>query len=376
MKKVLLLSSVVLLGSFVSAQDITAVTGLTKGKIEFNDFRKIDANNLNTTNILLSKTDKVTLDSKELEIAKICNYGKYIAAMTETLNGEIFYIPMNSAKLSMVNAQTKMATIVDIPNSKMDIKDQSTYYARMTTTPDGSMYALNNIGSEFLKISTNGTIHNLGSIDALGHFAKSAGIETSVYGGDMIADAWGNIYVLTASANVFKINPKTLNTEFLGKIKGLPEKFTLNAAAVEKDGSVLLGTSSLNHGFYSLNFSTLEATFKSDYVLPVYDMASKNFLNQESLDEIANAGSNYSLYPTIVKNSQLNIVSKSNENANLKISVWNLNNKQIYSQSVSVKSVGEFQVKLNGALQPGIYVLKAVNQNGQEVINTKFTLMR
>lgn len=376
MKKVLLMGCALVLGSSIYAQDITAVTGLTKGKIEFNDFRKIDANNLSSTDILLSKTDKITLDSKELEVAKICNCGRFIAAMTESLNGEIFYIPMNSGKLSRINPNSKTATVVDIPNSKMDIKDQGTYHARMTTTPDGYMYALNNNGSEFLKISSNGTIQNLGSVEELARFANSAGLETVVYGGDMIADAWGNIYVLTASANVFKINPKNLNTEFMGKIKGLPSDFTVNAAAVEKNGSVLLGTSSKNHGFYTLNFATLEAEFKSDYALPVYDMASKNFLNQEALDQIANAGSNYSLYPTIVKNSQLNIVSKSNDNSNLKITVWNLNNKEVYSNSVQVKSVGEFQVNLKGALQPGIYILKAVNQNGQEVINTKFTLMR
>ena len=156
----------------------------------------------------------------------------------------------------------------------------------------------------------------------------------------------------------------------------MPENFTVNAAAVEKDGRVLLGTSSLNHGFYSLDFSSLEAEFKADYSAPVYDMSSPNFLKQDELDQIVNLDSNYSLYPTLVKNSELNIVSKSNDNAVLRISVWNLNNKQVYTNSVQVKSIGEFQVKLNGALQPGIYVLKAVNQNGQEVLNTKFTLVR
>lgn len=376
MKKVLLMSTVVFLGSIVSAQDITAVTGLTKGKIEFNDFRKIDANNLNAAKVLLTKSDKISFESQESELTKICNCGRYIAAMTESTNGEIFYIPMNSKTLSIVNPSAKTATVFDIPNSKMDIKDQATYYARMTTTPDGYMYALNNIGSEFLKISSNGTIQNLGSVDELANFAKSSGVETSVYGGDMIADAFGNVYVLTASANVFKINPNNISTHYLGKIKGLPENFTVNAAAVEKDGRVLLGTSSLNHGFYSLDFSSLEAEFKADYSAPVYDMSSPNFLKQDELDQIVNLDSNYSLYPTLVKNSELNIVSKSNDNAVLRISVWNLNNKQVYTNSVQVKSIGEFQVKLNGALQPGIYVLKAVNQNGQEVLNTKFTLVR
>ena len=94
------------------------------------------------------------------------------------------------------------------------------------------------------------------------------------------------------------------------------------------------------------------------------------------MDEITKASSSYSLYPTIVKDSELNIVSKSNENSTLKVTVWNINNKQVYSNTLTLNAVGDYKVSLNGSLQPGIYVLKAVNQEGNEVINTKFTLVR
>lgn len=375
MKKVLFFSSILLTSTCLMAQDITAVSGLTKGKIEFNDFRKIDVNNLESNNILLTKSDKISMESQETELTKICSCGKYIAAMTESLKGDLFYMPMHSPKLAMINAASKTGSMFEIKDSKLNPKDQSTFFARMTTTPDGYMYALNNIGSELLRISDNGTIQNLGSVDEIIAFAKASGVETSVFGGDMIADAFGNLYVLSASANVFKINPNNLKTEYLGKIKGLPNGFTVNAAAVQKEGSVLLGTSAANHGFYNMDFSNLEAKFLVDSSFPVYDLSSTNFLKQKELDNLG-LNSNYSLYPTIVKNSQLNIVSKSSENSVLNISVWDINQKQVYTNSVSVKNVGEFQVKLDGTLQTGIYVLKAVNQNGVEVINTKFTLVR
>lgn len=376
MKKTLFFSALLFAGFGVFGQEITAVTGQTKGQILFNDFRKIDTHDLSTSKVLLSKADKITVEEKETQLSKICQCGQYIAAMTESAKGDLVYIPMHSPKLALIKADSKQGTIFEIPNSVLDPKDQSTFYARMTTASDGYMYALNNIGSEFLKISSNGTIQNLGKIDAFAEFAKSSGVETSVYGGDMISDAFGNVYVLTASANVFKINPNNLRTDYLGKIKGLPEGFTVNAAAVERDGSVLLGSSSVNGGFYTLDFSTLEAKFKVDYNLPVYDLASNFFLKQDELNQIANLGSNYSLYPTIVKNSQLNIVSKSDESSVLNISVWDINQKRVYTNTVSVKSIGEYQVNLKGSLQPGIYILKAINQNGKEVINTKFTLMR
>jgi len=375
MKKALLFCSVMMAGYFLNAQDIVAATGLTKGKIEFNDFRKIDVNNLSSSNILLTKADKVNFESMAADVTKVCSCGKYIAAMTASKDGSIFYIPMNGTKVSVINTSSKTGTLAEIPNSVMNSKDQATYYARMTTASDGFMYALNNNGSELLKISSNGNVQNLGGIALIAETGKAMGNETLVYGGDMIADAFGNIYAISASAHVFKINPKNLNTEYLGKINGLADGYTVNGAAVMKDGNILLATTSA-YGLYTLDINTLEANFKSDYEVPVYDLSSPYFLRQNLMDELAAAPSNYSLYPTIVKNSELNIVSKSNENSNLHVTVWNLNNKQIYSNELNVNSIGDYKVSLNGSLQPGIYVLKATNQEGNEVINTKFTLVR
>lgn len=370
MKKALLFSSILATGSLLNAQDITAVTGLTKGKIEFQDFRKIDLNNLNAQNVLVSKTDNINLIS---DAGKTCNCSKYIAAMSTNNAGDVFFIPMTQNRVMNINTSSKTGTFTSIENASLDTKDQGTYYARMTTAPDGFMYALNNNGTEFLKISSGGTVQNLGSVDGFIAEAKNLGNETLAYGGDMIADAFGNLYVISAAGNVFKLNPDNLNSSFVGKIKGLPEKYTVNGAAVTADGSVILATTS-EFGFYTLNFDTLEAKFASDYQFPVYDLASSNFLKQTQADNLY--GISYSLYPTIVKTSELNIVSKSNDNNILNVSVWSLNNKKVYSNTVSVKSVGDYKINLNGALQPGIYVLKATNQDGAEVINTKFTLVR
>lgn len=375
MKRALLLCAVFMTGYFTNAQDIVAATGLTKGKIEFNDFRTIDVNNLSTTSVLLTKADKINFESSTTESTKTCSCGKYIAAMTMAQNGNLFYLPMNGSKVSMVDTSSKTGSLIDVPNSLIDNKNQSTYFARMTTGSDGFIYTLNNDGSELLKISANGSVQNLGMVNGIAQHVKALGNDTAVYGGDMIADAFGNLYVISAAAHVFKFNPNKLKAEYIGKISGLADGYTVNGVAVMKDGNVLLATTSA-HGLYTMDMNTLEATFKADYSVPVYDLSSPYFLRQNMMDEIAGTQSKYSLYPTIVKDSELNIVSKSNENSNLQVSVWNLNNKQIYSKSLTVNAIGDYKVNLNGSLQPGIYVLKAVNQEGIEVINTKFTLVR
>ena len=370
MKKTLLLSSVLIAGTFLNAQDITAVTGLTKGKIEFQDFRKIDLNNLNAQNVLVSKTDNISLISDN---GKTCSCSKYIAAMAASDAGDLYFIPMTQSRLMMVNSSSKNGTFTQIENSALDTKNQGSYFARMTAASDGFMYALNNNGTEFLRISSNGNVQNLGAVEGFMEQMKKLGNETLAYGGDMIADAFGNLYVISAAGNIFKMNPNNLNVSFVGKIKGLPEKYTVNGAAVDKNGNVVLGTTS-EFGFYTMDFNTLEAKFAADYDVPVYDLSSTHFLKQDMANSLNQSG--YSLYPTIVKTKELNIVAKSNENNTLNISVWSLNNKKVYSNTISVTSAGDYKINLNGALQPGIYVLKATNQNGAEVINTKFTLVR
>src|SRR5690606_3081045 len=97
-------------------------------------------------------------------------------------------------------------------------------------------------------------------------------------------------------------NPNKLNAEYIGKINGLPEGYTVNGVAVMKDGNVLLATTSHN-GLYTLDMNRLEASYKSDYAVPVYDLSSPYFLHQSTLDEIADAQYNYSIYTTNVKNN-------------------------------------------------------------------------
>lgn len=367
MRKTLLLGALLAVGFQLKAQDIYAVTGAEKGKIEFQDFRSIDAKTGVSGEILLKKADKVDFKTHQTFINN-----RFVAAMT-MLDGKIFYIPMTLANVYMIDPRNNKGTITKVEKSTLDHKNIETLYTRMTTGSDGYVYAINNIGSEFLRISEYGEVENLGAITSLMEQFKSLNDTKQFAGGDMIADNQGNLYVISAFGNVFRVSPDTLEANFLGKISGLPEKYTINGAAVTRDGKILLATTS-EHGFYVADFNTLEATFSHHYDTPIYDLYSPYFVEIDLNEQIAKSA--YSLYPTIVKNSELNIISNSSSKEKLDVSVWNLNNKKIYSNTIAVQSIGEFKVNLNGALQPGIYVLKATNQNGQEVINTKFTLVR
>src|SRR5690625_7656847 len=122
MRKILFFSSILLAGTFVGAQEIVVATGLTKGKIQFNDFRKIDSERLNSSNVLLTKADKINFETKETEVTKVCNCGNYIAAMTESINGDLFYLPMHGEHVVMVISSSKYGVLIDIPNSYLILR--------------------------------------------------------------------------------------------------------------------------------------------------------------------------------------------------------------------------------------------------------------
>ncbi len=53
------------------------------------------------------------------------------------------------------------------------------------------------------------------------------------WGGDMIADASGNLYVITAHNHVFKIDVQSRMATYISEIKELPAGFTTNGAVVD-----------------------------------------------------------------------------------------------------------------------------------------------
>ncbi|HET6767879.1 MAG TPA: T9SS type A sorting domain-containing protein, partial [Chitinophagaceae bacterium] len=77
--------------------------------------------------------------------------------------------------------------------------------------------------------------------------------------GDMVADASGNLYLLMANRNVFKIVIATKVATHLGTIKGLPDGFTTNGAMVEEGSKVIVASSESSIGYYRFDLTTLQA---------------------------------------------------------------------------------------------------------------------
>jgi hypothetical protein len=151
----------------------------------------------------------------------------------------------------------------------------------MGTAPDGSIYVLNNEGNQLIKITSPEKIEFLGAVKGYAEiFADNINKQTS-FGGDIISDTEGNLYIFTAFGYVVKLDLKTISAEYVGQITGLPEGYTVNGVAVNEDNTIVIASSN-GMGIYFTDINSLEASLVAENTTQTYDLASKYLLKTKS----------------------------------------------------------------------------------------------
>jgi hypothetical protein len=180
----------------------------------------------------------------------------------------LYYTPMGISQLRYIDLKSKAPAVYYFENepfgvltSRHDVPNQIT---RMVIASDGNGYALTNNGNHLIRFTTGKkpVITDLGALtDAAGNDASIH--STGGYGGDMVADADGNLYLITANRAVFKIPLQTREASFLGIIQGLPRGYTTNGAVVEEGSKVIVSSSGSTQGYYRFDLTTLQAELVS-----------------------------------------------------------------------------------------------------------------
>ena len=194
----------------------------------------------------------------------------------------LYYTPMNIAQLRYIDLKSgKIYYFEDeafgLVKGQGDVANQIT---RMSFGSDGNGYALTNDGNHLIRFTTGKkpVIEDLGALTDDPANGKQLIHAGSGYGGDMIADADKNLYLITANRNVFKINIGTRVATHLGAIKGLPQTFGTNGAMVEEGSKVIIASSESTTGYYRFDLNTLEAekVSTSPDVFNASDLANGN----------------------------------------------------------------------------------------------------
>ena len=409
-----LFSGALLLTSTLTAQQADrfayAVTDIQQGGANWSFLRKINLQNGEYSQVLLSGNDASLLaynatTRKQFEAPlQDSRFGTYVNAAFATgvaamaydkKNNRLYYTPMFIDQLRYIDLKTmKVYYVTDQAFTGKPVKssDQGNIVTRMVIASDGYGYAMTNDATQLIRFTTgkNLSITDLGTIaDDQANKGVSIHNSCSSYGGDIIADDAGNLFVFSARNQVFKINLETKVATHLGTISGLPNGFTVNGAAVTNDNKVLVSSAMLASSYFTVDMKSLSATpyTIAGTVWQSSDLANGNLLNTGtqakgntveliSRNTEPNSGDGkIAIYPNPVTNNQFAIQFNELEAGQYTIQVTDVMGRQVLQQIVSVAGEKQTQtVRLNASSSKGVYLVKVTDHANRSVYNTKIVV--
>lgn len=384
-----------------------AITDVQKDGATWSYLRKLDFRSGQFTDVILNGTDAKQLafdatSKKELTSFNSETYRGFnlqpafssgVAAMAyDRKNNRLWYTPMFIDQLRYIDLRTMKVYYLatqDFTGMTKKSADQGNIITRMTIGDDGNGYAMTNDGAHLIRFSTGKkiVIENLGTLaDATESKGVSVHSSCSSFGGDMIADNEGHLYVFSARNYVFKVNIETRIATFVGTIKGLPANFTTNGAAVTTDNKIMVGSAMDFTNYYIVNPKDWTATA---YPLTggwrSSDLANSNLLNTSKptkpLTEMAKGITPVAedlqtklvqVYPNPVVNDQFMIQFSKLEAGEYTIQVTDVMGRQVLQRIVNVSGEDQTEtVKLNPASAKGFYLVNILDKTSKAVFSKK-----
>ena len=402
-----LLSSI-LAANLAFAQDnfAYAITDVQEQKFNWSFLRKLDLNTGVYSNILLNGTDQgITaydaatrkqmnspmIDARYGQLANAA-FGTGVAAIAfDKKNDRLYYTPMFVDQLRYVDLKTMKVYYLNneaLTGKPLKSSDQGNVVTRMVIASDGNGYAMTNDATQLLQFTTGKkpTIVDLGTIvDDQSNQHISIHNSCSSYGGDMIADDNGNLYVISARNNVFRIDLSTRIAKHLGTISNLPLNFTVNGAAVMADNKILLASATAVGTYYRLDIKSLVAApfILENGALQSSDLANSNLLisgNHSNLTELEslktkpiNLDENkIGVFPNPVTNNQFVVQFGQLEPGTYTLQLTDATGRQVLQQTVTITGINQSQlVKINSTSSRSIYQVKLLNAANKSVYTSK-----
>ena len=384
-----------------------AITDLQQTGSGWNALRKLDLKTGEFGTVIINGTD-ATISAYDVNTRKLWQpqpdakfgtslqapFSTGVAAMAyDKKNNRLYYTPMFVDQLRYVDLKTnKVFYVTDQPFSRAGNmhQDEGKIITRMVITPDGTGYAISNDASTFIRFTTGKKLQvtQLGSlVDDPSNGGVSIHNRCSSWGGDMIADDEGHLYIISSRNSIYKIDVETKAAKLLGYIKGLPQDFTSNGAVVTAEGKVLVSSAVNGNAYFLIDPKDWTATqyqakagiFRSS------DLANSNYLQTKPktvTEEIATrrtpddvAASKIQLYPNPVSNNQFTIQFGKITAGAYNIELTDVMGRMIQQQNVNVMTEDQVQlIKLKPSLAKGIYLVNVTGQNKISVYNQKIVV--
>jgi sugar lactone lactonase YvrE len=410
--KILLSTSFIALGLSAAAQNAAtyAITG--DGNADFNwmNIRKIDAGTGKLVNTIFDRRNPksilVDADTKKaVVISGVYNGQPYTtteyptatlvaAAAYDKKNNKLFFTPMRKGELRWLDLNDKSEkptyyTLTSTLLNPLNLADEANHITRMDIAADGNGYAITNDGNHLIRFTTGKktVITDLGNLIDADKNTNGMSIHNrcTSWGGDMVADAYGKLYVISASHQVFKVDVDTKIATHLGTITGLPATYTTNGAAVDDDGNIIVSCATSTEGFYKFSIKDMAAVKVegSDKVYNASDLANGNLLFQKEADAQRNYGGmplapaapvygDARIFPNPVTANQFRVLFDGQKAGRYLVAVTDLSGRAIMNSMVTITSkVQSETVLLNAGIAKGMYLVKVTDAANQLVFTER-----
>jgi hypothetical protein len=403
------IGSFLLLATLAESQSnrlIYAITDIQKQGSNWNYLRKLNLQSKSYSDILLNgiNENQTAYDaSTKQQIKNFSTAAKYnypvqpafssgVAALAyDKKSNRLYYTPMFIDQLRYIDMKTmKVYYVTDqqLTGSTVKSSDQGNVVTRMTIGNDGSVYAMTNDATHLIHISTGKDllIEDLGTIvDDQSNKGISIHNSCSSYGGDMIADDEGNLYIITARNNVFKLNVDTKVATHIGIISGLPPAFSTNGAAVDDNNKIIVSSAADSTAPYFIvdpqTWSATQYKITGD-IWRSSDLASSNLLKTmksspntfETIENPADLSSNkIQVYPNPVTENQFTLQFSQLPAGKYTVQITDVMGRRVVQRFVTINADEQSEnVKLHPNTAKGIYLIKVTDDGNKSVFSKKF----
>jgi hypothetical protein len=379
---------------FAQTNKAFAITSEMKGTIQWNAVKELDLSTGNIVrsiyspselkNVVFNFFNEKGIVSTDVSSLSIPTQNGVAATAFDAKNNRLYfsqmwgndlrYFDLNSNELSVVINQDK--------NYSTGVRnDESNVITRMTFASNGNGYAITNDGNQLIQFTTDSkpSVTNLGAlIDSKKNIGISIHNQCTSWGGDVVADVYGNLYLFTAKNNVFKININTKVAEFIGSVKNIPTNFTINGAAVDTNGDIFVSSAISTENYYTINLSTLQAKPVNKTEAAVFnasDLANSNLAYQNILAkpvlEQQNSNNNISVFPNPAVNNNFTLQFNTIPKGIYIIQLNDANGKTVVTNKVIINGLQNEIINLPKGISAGLFLLKVSDTKGKNYFSEK-----
>lgn len=381
---------------------VFAITNLTKTGNGWDALRRLDLKTGEFSTVLFNGSDakveaydgntqrkyKATDFTKRVK-GPAAPFGTGVAATAfDQKNNRLYFTPTAIDQLRFVDLNSmKLYYVADQPLTGLGntLKNEGAMITRMTIAPDGNGYAISNDGNSFVKFTIGATteITQLGPLmDDSSDKASSIHDRCVAWGGDMVADDDGNLFILSARNTVFKVNIAARSASYLGKVSGLPRGFTTDGAVVTSEGKLLISSAINGNNYFLVDPANWKATpFRAkDGIFRSSDLANANSLQTQKPEILVNAESKTSdkvrIYPNPVAADHFKLQLRNIAEGNYTVQVVNLMGETVTQRIIKVKSENQVEtIALGENVARGMYVVR-INGIGKAPSFTQKLVLR